>query len=274
VIRVGEHPVTAGPLAPRWLAWSLEPARAGATSIAHLSLENAGTATWRSRAEDGVQASFHWLDPLGNPIVWDGPRTPLPHEVAPGEHVALTVAVTAPRPPGRYRLAFDLVEEHRFWFAEVGGTPLEVEIDVEPRIASRTLAVRVHGGADPVTTAALAAQDEAVVAAEEEAVAVAHLVTGAAPPPSWSQLLLDAHAEGWAAVGTAIAPGGRARELAPWRGGGGRNPRFAHPLLLPSLIDGIEPTEHLGLPAYDGDEGLFDGRVAVTVPRRSGRRRT
>jgi hypothetical protein len=272
VRRAGEHPVTAGPLAPRWLAWSFDHPRAGVTSIANVAIENAGTATWRSHGEDGVQASFHWHDPLGNPIVWDGPRTPLPHEVAPGQRVELALKVTAPRPPGPYRLAFDLVEEHRFWFAEVGGTPLELEVTVASRIAARTLAVRVHGGADPATTAALAAQEEPVVDSRDAA-AVAHLVAGAEPPPSWSRVLLDAHEEGWAAVGTAIAPAGRARELAPWRDGGGRNPRFGHPLLLPSLLDGIEPSEHLGFPAYAGGEGLFEGTVAVTVPRRSGRRR-
>jgi hypothetical protein len=273
VNRTGEHSVAAGPLAPRWLTHSLEAQRAGATTVARLSLENAGTATWRSYGADGVQASFHWLDPLGNPIVWDGPRTPLPHEVAPGERVELVLDVTAPRPPGPYRLAFDLLEEHRFWFAEVGATPLELEVEVEPRIAERTLAVRVHGGADDATSAALAAQDEAIVDSEDDAVAVAHLVAGAVPPPSWARLLLDAHAQGWAAVATAIAPSSRSRSLAPWRGGGGRNPRFDRPLLLPSLLDRVEPSEYLGLPAYDGEGGLFDGRVAVTVPRRSGRRR-
>ena len=92
--------------------------------------------------------------------------------------------------------------------------------------------------------------------------------------PSGRGSLLDAHDEGWAAVGTAVVPTGRDRELEPWRGGGGRNPRFDQPLLLPSLLAGIEPTTHLGLPAYDGDDGLFDGRVAVTLPRRSGRRPT
>lgn len=272
--RVGEHPVSAGPLAPRWLAWSVESPRAGVTSTARVSLENAGTATWRCHEAGGVNASFHWLDPLGNPIVWDGPRTALPHTVAPGERVELEFAVTAPRPPGLYRLSFDLVEEHRFWFAEVGGTALDVEVEVAPRIASRTLAVRVHGGGDPATAAALAAQEEPPVETEADAVAVAHLVTGAVPPPDWSRRLLDAHAEGWAAVGTAVAPAGRDRELDPWRGGGGRNPRFDHALLLPSLLDGVEPSEHLGLPSYDGDEGLFEGRVAVTLPRRSGRRPT
>ena len=99
-----------------------------------------------------MRAVYHWLDPLGNPIVWDGTRTALPRDVAPGETVELELAVTAPRPPGRYRLAFDLVEEHRFWFAEVGATPLEVEVDVAPRIAERALEVLVHGGADPATT--------------------------------------------------------------------------------------------------------------------------
>ena len=178
--------------------------------------------------------------------------------------------MTAPRPPGVYRLAFDLVEEHRFWFAEVGATPLEVAIEVAPRIAERRLAVCVHGGADPATTAALAAQEEALV--EEDGAATAHLVSGAVPPPGWSRLLLDAHTEGWAAVGTAVLPSGRGRELAPWLGGGGRNPRFDHPLLLPSLLAPLEPAEHLGLPAYAGSDGLFDGRIAVTLPRRSDRR--
>jgi hypothetical protein len=270
VNRAGEHPVTTGPLAPRWLAWSIDPQRAGVTSLARIALENGGSATWRSHGAAGVQVSFHWLDQLGNPIVWDGPRTPLPHAVAPGEQVELTLAVTAPRPPGAYRLSFDLVEEHRFWFEEVGCTPLDVDLEVAPRIAERLLAVRVDGGIGPALAAALAAQEEPIV--ERDAVAMAYLVAGAIPPPGWSRVVLDAHAEGWSAVGTAIVPEERDRELEPWRGSGGRNPRFAHPLLLPSLLDGAQPSEHLGLPAYDGAEGLFDGRVAVTLPRRSGRR--
>ena len=143
-----------------------------------------------------------------------------------------------------------------------------------PRIAERTLAVRVHGGADPGDDGSARGAGGALVEDEADAVAVAHLVAGAVPPPGWSRLLLDAHAEGWAAVGTAVVPAGRDRELEPWRGGGGRNPRFDRPLLLPSLLDGVEPSEHLGLPAYDGADGLFDGRVAVTLPRRSGRRPT
>ena len=271
VHRVGEHPVPSGPLAPRWLAWSLEPQRAGVTSVARVALENSGTATWRSHGADGIQASFHWLDRLDNPIVWDAPRTPLPTAVAPGEQVEVELSVEAPRPPGAYRLAFDLLEEHRFWFEEIGCTPLTIDVDVAPRISARRLGVRVHGGAHPGTTAALSAQNEAVV--EDAAVAVAHLVAGARPGPDWSTVVLDAHAEGWQAVGTAIIPSGRDRALGPWNVDGGRNPRFAQPLLLPSLLDDLEPSEYLGLPAYTGTEGMFDARASITLPPRSGRRR-
>jgi hypothetical protein len=266
---IGEHPIPVGPLAVRWLSYELPRFRAGAEDVVRLELENAGTAPWRSRRTLGVQLSHHWLDDRGNAIVWDGPRVALPRPVAPGQRLEAELPVRAPQPPGRYRLAFDLVEELRFWFADVGSFPLELDVEVEPRIAERRLAVVVHGGADPETAAALAAQEEPLV--ESEAVATAHLVAGAIPAPDWSRRLLDAHAEGFAAVGGSIET--RDRGLRPWAPGGGRNPAFAHPLLLPSLLTGLEPAEHEGLPAYvpDGEPALFDGRIRLRLPR--GRRR-
>jgi hypothetical protein len=268
--RVGEHAVPVGPLAARWLAYELEEQRAGVETRARVRVENAGSASWRSRGEEGVQLAYHWLDPLGNAIVWDGIRTAMPHPVEPGASVELDVRLAAPRPPGSYRLAFDLVEEFRFWFAEVGSAPLEVPVEVGPRIAERRLAVRMHGPADPEIEASLAAQDEPLVT--EDAVAVANLVPGAVPDSDWSRLLLDAHAEGWAAVGPALEPEARAdrRRFAAWAPGG-RNPRFLDPLLLPSLLDGLEPTTHDGLPAHAADDGLFEGRAVVRLRRRSGR---
>ncbi len=270
--RVGEHPVPAGPLAVRWLAYELPEQRAGVTTRAHVVLENAGSAPWRSRGREGVQLAYHWLDPLGNPIVWDGARSAFPDVVRPGETVELEPSLVAPRPPGGYRLAFDLVEEFRFWFQEVGSTPLEFPVDVRPRIEERRLAVRVHGGSDPEVDAAIALQEEAVVT--EGAVAIAHLVPGAIPASNWSQLILDAHAEGYAAVGGAIdaESRGERRALLAWAPGGGRNPRFGEPLLLPSLLDGVEPETHLALPAAPASGGVFEGRAVVRLRSRSGRR--
>jgi hypothetical protein len=269
--RVGEHAVPVGPLAVRWLAYEIDEPRAGLAGRARLRLENAGSAAWRSRGKEGVQLAYHWLDTLGNPIVWDGTRTPFPRQVEPDETVEVVVPVLAPRPPGSYRLAFDLVEELRFWFQEVGSAPLDLAVDVRPRIGERRLGVVWHGDSDAEAEAALAAQDEPLVT--EGAVALAHLVAGALPASDWSRLLLDAHAEGWAAVGGAVAPEGRSerRRLASWAPGGGRNPRFAEPLLFPSLLEGLEPSSHLELPAFSGDDELFEGRAVVRLRPRSGR---
>ena len=267
--RVGDHPVPAGPLAVRWLGYELPAFRAGTESAVEVVLQNAGTATWRLRGELGVRLSYHWLDDRGNAIVWDGPRVDFGGPVAPGDEIEVALRVRAPQPPGRYRLAFDLVEELRFWFAEVGSQPLELDAEVLPRIDERRLAVVVRGGDDPETTAALAAQEEPLVA--DDAVATAHLVAGAIPEPDWSRRVLDAHAEGYAAVGGSIES--RERTLRPWAPGGGRNPAFSHPLLLPSLLAGLEPAEHEGLPAYvpNGEPAIFDGRIRLRLPR--GRRR-
>jgi hypothetical protein len=270
--RVGEHAVPVGPLAVRWLAYELDAPRAGVRGRARLALENAGSAPWRSRGKDGVQLAYHWLDPLGNPIVWDGVRTAFPDVVQPGNAVELEIPVVAPRPPGRYRLAFDLVEEYRFWFQELGSSPLELPVEVQPRIDERRLRVELRGAPDPDVEAALAAQEEPLV--EEDAVAVAHLVPGALPATDWSRLLLDAHAEGYAAVGGAVEASSRPerRRFAVWAPGSGRNPRFPAPLLFPSLLSGVEPAEHEGLPAFTGSDVLFEGRAVVRLRPRSGRR--
>jgi hypothetical protein len=240
---------------------------------ARVTVENAGSASWRSDGAGGLQLSYHWLDPIGNPIVWDGIRTPLPTVVGPGSSLTVDVTVQAPRPPGRYRLAFDLVEEHRFWLQELGCSPLELEVDVAPRIAERRLSVVIHGAETPETSKALAEQEEPPVT--DGAVATAHLVAGAMPARGWSSRVLDAHAEGYAAVGVSVVEVhpwfDRRRLLVDWSSES-RNPRFPKPLLLPSLEAGLTPTKHLGLPAYSGPDGLYDGRARITLPRRSGRR--
>ena len=275
--RVGEHAVPAGPLAVRWIAYELPELRAGVRARVRLRLENAGSAHWRSERTLGLQLSYHWLDSLGNPIVWDGARTAFPRAIAPGETLELEAEVVAPRPPGGYRLAFDLVEEHRFWLQELGCVPLDVPVEVQPRIAERRLRVVVEGGDDADTETALSGQEEPLVSSDAEA--VAYLVAGAAPAPDWSRLLLNAHAEGWPAVGGAVEAArgmsarAKQRQLAPWAPGGGRNPRFGHPLLFPSLLDGLQPEKRDGIPAYRGPDALFEGRALVRLRPRSGRRR-
>ena len=184
MLRPEPHDVPKGPLAVRWLGVELDPPRAGALVAATVELENAGSATWRSGEREGIQLAYHWLDERGNPIVWDGVRTGFHPPLRPGERRRVAMRVRAPIPPGRYRFALDLVDENRFWFAEVGNRPLELDQEVRPRI-SRALAVRLTGR-DEETERALAEQEEPLVP-EAEAEAVAHLAPGCLPPRSSSQ---------------------------------------------------------------------------------------
>ena len=104
-----------GPLAVRWGAPPAIDPHAGAVAVVRVELENAGTVAWRA----GVNLAYHWLDDRDNPIVWDGDRTAAP-ALAPGERGTVDAKVRAPIPPGRYRLALDLVAENRAWFSELG----------------------------------------------------------------------------------------------------------------------------------------------------------
>jgi hypothetical protein len=233
-----------GPLVVSWRSpFTLEEPRAGSALAARVEVANEGSAVWRPGR---VKLSYHWLDDHGNPIVWDGLRTDLERPVAPGERVEFESRLRAPIPPGPYRLAFDLVDEGRCWFAELGNAPLELDVQVLPRDASS---------------------------------AVAH-VDGVEPAPGWDWLVRAAHERGYAAVGGSIEVAtGRLRrapkELAPYAPGGGRNPAFGAPLVCPSLLPPLEPnTEVAGLPAWrpEGDEPwLYDGRITARL--RAGRPR-
>jgi hypothetical protein len=239
-----------GPLVARWRSLERAPVEAGALQQATVEVVNAGTATWRTRGpEEGLFLAYHWLDERGNPIVWDSPRTPLERHVAPGETLRQHLGLRGPIPPGRYRLAVDLVEEHRFWLAEIGNPPYEEDADVLRRDASG---------------------------------ARAFLGDGAEPAENWEERVRALHEEGYAAVGGAIEPerGVLRRgdpELAVYAPGGGRHPRFGHPLVCPSLLPPLEPNCTVaGLPAYtpEGDEpSMFDGRLVIRLRSRSDRRR-
>jgi hypothetical protein len=208
-----------------------------------VELQNAGSAPWRA-----LNLSYHWLDERGNAIDWDGIRTPV--DAAPGERRIVEAEVRGPIPPGTYKLAIDLVDENRYWLAELGNHSPTVDVGVLPRTAD---GAHAH------------VPDEAELTAD------------------WHERVRAAHEEGYAAVGGSIAyDGGLFRrstpeELRPYAPGGGRNPAFGHPLVCPSLLPPLEPnTEVYGLPAWqpDGDEPwLYDARITLTLRPRSDRRR-
>jgi hypothetical protein len=213
--------------------------RAGTVEQVPVELENAGALRWTA----GTFVSYHWLDARDNPIVWDGIRTEAP-ALAPGERTVLTVAVRAPIPPGRYRLAFDLVAELRAWFSELGSPMLAQDVDVAVRTGE---------------------PQAAVPAGYERA-------------PDWDERVRAAHAQGYGVVAGAVDwPGGvlhrRPRELGPYAPGAGRIPGFSAPLLAPSVLPGIELEplgEVAGLPAFAAprdEPWIYDGRIVLRRKR-------
>lgn len=229
-----------GPLAVRWGEWTLADPHAGAVGPARVELENAGTVPWR----DGIKLAYHWLDERGNPIVWDGERTALP-PLEPGERATVEARVRAPMPPGRFGFAFDLVAENRAWFSELGSDVAGAAVEVLPR----------------------------------EGAPHADLPSWVVPAPDWEHRVAAAHAEGYAVVAGAVDWRGgplrrRPKALAPYTPGPGRVPAFSHPLLCPSVLDGIR-LDRLpdveGLPAYavpTDEPWLYDGRIVLRVDSR------
>jgi hypothetical protein len=217
-----------GPLVPSWRSVEHGTFEAGAPHDVVVEVANDGTAPWRTRGpEDGLFLSYHWLDDRGNPIIWDGGRTPLERVVEPGETLRQGVHIRGPIPPGAYRLAIDLVEEHRFWVAELGAKAHEEAVDVTARNASQAR------------------------------------VFGAQPDEGWLAAAHGLHAEGYGAVAGAI------EGLKGYAPGGGRSPRFAQPLVCPSLLPPLEPNCDVeGLPAWrpDDDEPfMYDGRLVLRL---------
>ncbi len=233
--------MTKGPLAVTWGAWKLEEPRAGTFGLATIELENAGTIAWG----ETVLLSYHWLDLRDNPIVWDGYRTALP-VIPPGERLTVEARVRAPIPPGRYRFSPDLVVEHRAWVSALGSPLASAEIEVLPRTGA----------------------------------AHAELPRWVTPAPDWHERVTAAHAEGYAVVaGTIDWVGGLSRrrphELSPYEPGPGRIAGFTHPLICPSVLDGVvldRLPDIAGLPSFAApidEPWIYDGRVVLRADPRA-----
>ena len=94
-------------------------------------VKNTGLRAWPAGGDHPVHLGYHWFDMSSNAVVWDGVRTALPHDVAPGEEVAFTVDMRAPQGEGAYALAWDMVQEGTAWFSRVAVPMKEDTVVVE-----------------------------------------------------------------------------------------------------------------------------------------------
>lgn len=81
-----------------------------------------------------VQLSYHWLNAeTRQVVVFEGIRTPIFPEIAPGAIAIIHAAIAAPIHPGRYLLQITLVQEGVLWFEEANPQfPHTAEVWVDP----------------------------------------------------------------------------------------------------------------------------------------------
>jgi len=110
--------------------------RAGEPKSVEARVRNAGTVVWPAMGADDARWAItlrnRWLKPGTNEVVNDlDGGTSLPHDVAAGAEVPMSITVVAPKQPGDYVLELDMVQERVSFFGDKGSQPLRVNVKVE-----------------------------------------------------------------------------------------------------------------------------------------------
>jgi len=103
-------------------------AAAGQPFTDRLRIANTGGVTWRAhgrRFGGQVTCGLKICDGGGAILREDLGRTPLPHDVAPGESLDLEMTVPGALAPGAYTLRYDMVVEGVTWFEFLGSPCVE-----------------------------------------------------------------------------------------------------------------------------------------------------
>jgi SpoIID/LytB domain protein len=85
-----------------------------------VTVTNSGNVPWPATGPNPVNLSYHLFDAANNVLVWDGLRTAIGTDLAPGQSRAINVAYTAPTSIGTYSLAIDAVREGVAWLSGGG----------------------------------------------------------------------------------------------------------------------------------------------------------
>ncbi len=134
-IQVTAEPPPPPPL-PQWVVSFLShdtpvSERAGQTVMVNLRLRNTGASVWSQRGSNPVHVGYKWFNEAGQQqLDVEDRRTALPHDVLPGQQVALGAILATPKTPGNYSLRWDLVAEGITWFADATSPPLVVPVTI------------------------------------------------------------------------------------------------------------------------------------------------
>ena len=132
-----------GPLAP------------GETHAIPVTVRNQGDDTWERTGAHAVQLAYHVYDAAGTLVAWDGLRSALPADVAPGSDATVSMVLAAPPVTGIYTIKPDLIREGEAWLSSEDAAPgaftLRVTTDLDAGYGPSTApATIVPGGEVPI----------------------------------------------------------------------------------------------------------------------------
>jgi SAM-dependent methyltransferase len=96
-------------------------------------IENTGHAIWPRSSPDGfglVRLGAHLTPVDGRPAILDYGRADLPRDLAPDASAEVSIDLSAPDGPGRYRVELDMVREGVTWFSRREPSSVEVSLTV------------------------------------------------------------------------------------------------------------------------------------------------
>jgi O-antigen ligase len=135
-----------------WFRAAIQPAQAALIAPAGdiftttVTVTNTSVQTWSASGLRPVNVSYHWIQPGSQRVlILDGERTPLPHDLAPGESAAVSAVVIVPPITGTLLLQWDLVQEDVTWFSERGSAMANVKVQVTAAQQQTIALALVHG---------------------------------------------------------------------------------------------------------------------------------
>jgi hypothetical protein len=134
---------------------ALTPLQPGGRIALPVAIKNEGLATWTAAGPNPVHVAAHVFDAAGQTVSWDGERSSLTADVAPGQSVTATVIVNAPTTPGTYTVKVDLVREGIAWLSSYGVAAATIALqDIEDyRAAFGITATQVSRSAPAIPVA-------------------------------------------------------------------------------------------------------------------------
>jgi hypothetical protein len=101
-----------------------------------VTLHNTGGVTWPRAGQQPTHLAYHWqrLDGVTTLADYEGVRTELPEDVAPGGVLEVVATAYGPAREGHYLLHWDVVQEDVTWFSDRGNAMPDQPVTVLPAL--------------------------------------------------------------------------------------------------------------------------------------------